>query len=219
MFVVARARRPRSAFVVGALALCLVVGPAVALAHFDTGLYTHEDCPVSDGDRVDPINFVFTDWGTWDRAERDLEYHMDWTNDQGGPQVFVDHGNCYEMTTQRASTCFLGGFDCDRNHIRLHPIHFDDGLGWTTVGDAHHEDWVGAAQCPPFGGHAVDQNGTAGSGFDQGRNDLFFWMDGQPGHSGFYTWWGNTQNFEQCDGGFAGSDGATVRMTTHQTIH
>lgn len=203
-------------FVLSITALALML-PSGSEAHFDTGHYTHDDCPASDSDRIDPINFYFSEWGTLERVTDNIGFHIGWDNQSGSPQSFVDHGNCSEMSAQRASDCGT----CTRFHIRLHPIHWDDGLGWTTVGDAHHEDWVFDPECnPPLGaGHAVDANGPSGSGFDQGRFELFFWFDGQPGHSGLYVWWGNTQNFQQCDDDYAGSDGATIRMTVHQGSH
>ncbi|MEJ7792242.1 MAG: hypothetical protein WKF65_09765 [Gaiellaceae bacterium] len=184
----------------------LVVGLASpALAHFDTGSYTHkEPCPGTTSNRIDPLNFIFQDWGTWQRAVASIETHAGWGNTSGSNQTFVDHGNCYNTTAHRADGTG------SRNHIRLHPIHYDTTLGYTTVGDAHHEDFV--ITC----GHAVDANGDRGSGFDQGRNNLFFALDGLPGHSGYYSWWGNTQNFQQCDGGYAGSDGNVVFMSQHQ---
>ena len=174
------------------LFVVLVIGCAAppALAHFDTGHYTHDDCPVVDNStRVDPINFIFRDWGTIDRAINTLEYHADWTDEEGTSQAFVDHGDCYEMAGQRSDAIVLSS----RNHIRLHPIHQDTGVGWTTVGDAHFEDTVGCdVSGPPFykPSHAVRENGPSGSGYDMARNDLFYWFDLEPGHSGHFSWWG-----------------------------
>jgi hypothetical protein len=180
----------------------------VAFAHFDSGLYTHSNCPADNYDRVDPINVVFWDWGTWDRAAHQIQTHTGWANDGGSTQTFVDHGDCYEMATQRAS----GGVLSSRLHIRLHPIHFDDALRWTTVGDAHHEDFVW------YCGHAVDANGANGSGFDQGRRQLRIAFE-NAGHGWSSRYWGNTQNFKQCDGDYAGSDGYTVFIRLHQLNH
>jgi hypothetical protein len=60
-------------------------------------------------------------------------------------------------------------------------------------------------------GDAVDANGSDGSGFDQGRCELgsSFNRQGFPIDHGN---WGNTQNFKQCDGDWAGSDGTGNRI-------
>ena len=193
--------------------LVLVCAPPPALAHFDTGHYTHKDCPADNFDRVDPINIVFRDWGTIGRAVNNLDFHPDWHDQEGTNQAFVDHGNCYDMADQRSSAIALQ----TRSHIRLHPIHFDDGgVGWTTVGDAHFEDIEGCGIKPS---HAVrEDEGPGGSGYDRARNDLFFTFDGF-GHSAWYAWWGNTQSMQQCDGQIASSDGNVVWITVHQGTH
>jgi hypothetical protein len=200
--------RSRAIILAGVVTAALATCVGVAFAHFNTGLYTHKDCPADNYDRVDAINLVFWDWGTWDRVGSQIESHAGWTNTGGSMQTFVDHGNCYEMVTQRAS----GSIASTRYHIRLHGIHFDDSLGWTTVGDAHHEDLVW------YCGHAVDSNGSNGSGFDQGRRQLRILFE-NAGHGWSSRYWGNTQNFKQCDGDYAGSDGYTVFIRLHQLNH
>jgi hypothetical protein len=194
--------------VAGVVVVALGVFARAAFAHFDTGYYTHSDCPADNYDRVDPINIVFWDWGTWDRAASQTESHAGWTWTGGSTQTFVDHGDCYDLTTQRASGSVLSS----RFHIRLHPIHWDDTLGWTTVGDAHHEDFVW------YCGHAVDANGSDGSGFDQGRRALRIAFE-NAGHGWYSRFWGNTQSFKQCDGDYASSDGYTVFIRLHQLNH
>ena len=87
----------------------------------------------------------------------------------------------------------------------------DDTLRWTTIGDAHHEDLT-------YCGHAVDANGSTGSGFDQGRRELRIQME-NGGHGWYSEFWGNTQNFQQCDGDYASSDGYTVFSRAHQINH
>lgn len=116
------------------------------------------------------------------------------------------------MHSQRASACGA----CARYHIRVRGQHSDTTLGYTATGDAYHEDWV--ASCLPSGWHAVDSNGPSGSGFDQGRGQLSNAMY-MGGHYYYYAWWGNTQNFRQCDGDYAGSDGSTAFIQLHQTNH
>ncbi len=196
--------------------LSLCVAAAVALtfassasAAFNTGYYTHGGCPGTSANRIDPINFFFYNWGTYDRSLSQMRTHAGWYDQGGSSQSFVDHStNCNTMIAQAAS----GGITSSRFHIRLHPIDYDAAYGWTTVGDAHHEDLVW------YCGHAVDQNGTNGSGFDQGRRQLRMAMEAG-GHAWTSTYWGNTQSFKQCDGGYASSDGYTVLVNTHQINH
>jgi hypothetical protein len=211
--LVARVKR-RSRWVLLIGAILSLAGATSASAHFNSGQYTHNGCPGLDTNRVDPLNIVFYNWGTWGRVTDSLQWHMGWTNDGGTTQYFVDHSSCYQMITQRAS----GSVTSSRFHVRLHPIHFDNVLGWTTVGDAHHEDIVtGFSGCWPAG-HAVDSNGSQGSGFDQGRQQIRVALQ-NGGHSWYSNFWGNTQNFKQCDSDWARSDGYTVFVNMHQAFH
>jgi hypothetical protein len=185
----------------------------------DTGLYTHNRCPIDPPrSRVDPINVVFYNWGTWDRVVRSLEYHAGWKNEDGSTQYFTDSRGCFDMNAQRAS----GSVSSSRFHLRLHQVPQDRMLGYLSVGDAHHEDFVtGFSGCwdnGGFGGHAVDSNGPEGSGFDRGRQELRQRM-AAGGHTWYREWWGNTQNFKQCDGDYARSDGYTVYVSHHQAYH
>ena len=99
--------------------------------------------------------------------------------------------------------------------MRVRGQHTDDDLGWTAVGAAHHEDLV---LFPVPCGHAVDSNGSRGSGFDQGRDELRDRF-AAAGHAWYRVWWGNTQSFKQCDGDYAASDGWTVFVQLHQVNH
>jgi hypothetical protein len=181
-----------------------------ALAHLDTtDRYTHRACPGTAANRTDPINVVFTTWGTWGRAESQIETHAGWTSTSGSPQSFADHGGCFSMHTQRASG--LG----TRFHVRVRGQHQDPALGWVAAAAAHHEDLV---FFPIPCGHAVDSNGPGGSGFDQGRDELER-RHVSAGHASFRVWWGNTQSFKQCDGDYAASDGWTVFVALHQVSH
>ena len=186
----------------------LLAGPATA--HFDaSSKYTHRGCPATFQNRVDPINVVFTTWGTWGRAANQIESHAGWTDTSGSAQSFVDHGSCFPMHAQRASG------SGSRFHVRVRGQHSDATLGWAATGDAHHEDLV---LFPIPCGHAVDSNGPSGSGFDQGRNALEAWF-ADAGHPTHRVWWGNTASFKQCDGAYAGSDGWTVYIGLHQVNH
>jgi hypothetical protein len=188
----------------------LAAGAGVAHAHFDRGApYTHEGCPASFENRVDPVNVVFTGWGTWGRAESQIESHAGWTATSGTTHSFVDHGACRPMHTQRASG------EGTRFQVRVRGQHPDAALGWTATGDAHHEDLV---VFPVPCGHAVDSNGPGGSGFDQGRDELVRRF-ASAGHPAERVWWGNTQSFKQCDGDYAASDGWVVLIELHQVNH
>ena len=200
----------------GALATLLVsvaaslVAVVAASAHVDPAdPYTHKACPASAENRVDPINVVFTGWGTWGRAVSQIESHVGWTATSGTEQSFTDHGLCYPMHAQRASG------EGSRFHVRLRGQHKDASLRWTTWGDAHHEDLV---FWPVPCGHAVDSNGAGGSGFDQGRDEVERGF-AAAGHATQRVWWGNTQSFKQCDGDYAASDGWTLFVELHQVNH
>jgi hypothetical protein len=188
----------------------LAAGAGAAHAHLDGGApYTHEGCPASFENRVDPVNVVFTGWGTWGRAESQIESHAGWTTTSGTTHSFVDHGACRPMHTQRASG------EGTRFHVRVRGQHPDAALGWTATGDAHHEDLV---VFPVPCGHAVDSNGPGGSGFDQGRDELARRF-ASAGHRTERVWWGNTESFKQCDGDYAASDGWVVLIDLHQVNH
>jgi len=205
---------PPAVLVVASTIALLVALPASARlgrsSHFDNSApYTHGGCPGTTSNRIDPLNVVFWDWGTYDRVFSQIQSHAGWNDDGGSSQTFVDHSTCYAMHGQRASS----GIASTRFHIRIRGQHSDPSLGWTATGDAHHEDLV--ITC----GHAVDSNGPSGSGFDQGRNTLRTYFS-NAGHSiSTNNFWGNTQNFKQCDGDLAGSNGYTTFIQLHQVNH
>jgi hypothetical protein len=122
-----------------------------------------------------------------------VQHHTGWGFTDGSSQTNRKHNDCQGMSGQRASAQTPNS----RFHIRFFDAHSDGNGTNYTVGDAHHEK----APC-----HAVDWNGSNGSGFDQGAQELKYYMY-TGGHSYYYYWWGNTDNFRQCDGGTAGSDG------------
>jgi len=201
---------PRILLTVSLAASAVVVGAVPALAHFDASdRYTHHSCPASVTNRTDPVNVVFTTWGTWGRAANQVEAHAGWTSSSGSPQSFVDHAGCFAMHMQRASG--LGS----RFHVRVRGQHQDPALGWVAVAAVHHEDLV---LFPIPCGHAVDSNGAGGSGFDQGRDELERRLVAA-GHISSRVWWGNTQSFKQCDGDYAASDGWTALVSLHQVNH
>ena len=110
--------------------MCVCLGLAAgafaapAFAHFDqTSKYTYKGCPGTQANRVDPLNVVFTTWGTWGRAVSQTVSHAGWMDTSGSTQYFVDHGSCYPMHAERASGTFT------RFHIRIRGQHWDDALG------------------------------------------------------------------------------------------
>jgi hypothetical protein len=187
-----------------------LVAVAGAAAHLDQASpYTHLSCPGVAQSRTDPVNVVFHGWGTWGRAQSQVASHAGWDASSGAGQVFVDHGACSPQHAQRASG------EGSRYHVRIRGQHWSDALGWAAAGAAHHEDLV----LFPFPcGHAVDANGPAGSGFDQGRDELVARL-AAAGHGSFRTWWGNTQSFRQCDGDYAASDGWVAFVVLHRMNH
>lgn len=192
------------------VALGMAVAGTPAQAHFDgTDRYTHRACPATAGNRSDPINVVFTSWGTWGRAASQIESHTGWTATSGSTQYFFDHGGCFQLHAQRASG------HASRFHVRIRGQHWDPVLGWAAAAGAHHEDLV---LFPIPCGHAVDSSGPGGSGFDQGRDELARRFTGA-GHSSSRVWWGNTQSFKQCDGDYAASDGWAALIELHQVNH
>jgi hypothetical protein len=210
----------------GALAWALLGGSA-GRAHFQTYEYTLRGCPAAYERQVDPINIVYTGYADAARTVNHIGHHTSWDRGGGGTQSFSSHGVCGEMYAQKATGCGvfnLGTIACDRFHIRVKKTYHSDGtLGATTRGDAHHEDWVDSVwtDCWP-GNHAVDSNGSNGSGFDQGRRQMrMAFRDGYDAgnHWWFSRYWGNTRNFKQCDGDYAGSDGYTVYIRLHKALH
>jgi hypothetical protein len=200
----------RLGLVAALVTLGVAVAAAPALAHFDaTDPYTHRACPATPGNRSDPVNVVFTSWGTWGRAVDQIESHAGWTATSGSTQYFVDHGGCFRLHAQRASA------HGSRFHVRMRGQHWGPELGWAASAGAHHEDLV---LFPLPCGHAVDSSGPGGSGFDQGRDELVLRF-ASAGHSTSRVWWGNTQSFKQCDGDYAASDGWTALIELHQVSH
>lgn len=183
----------------------------------ESGFYdmSGSDCP-SDG-HTDPVGALFV--GTQAYAANvasQVANHAGWSDGSSSDHwLWVHLGNnqygCRKTNEQRADHGDLP--PSGRYHIRLWWIPASGGDQKKTVGTPHHEDfrWV----CfPPS--HAVDSNGSDGSGFDRGRHalkDAFI----QGGHGVSSEYWGNTANFHQCDGDWAGSDGWGVRITVNHT--
>lgn len=160
------------------------------------------------------MNVIFFHKAHWWEVDSAIRARAGW--EYGGlrhstprDQDFYTHG-CQQLDTHKAD----GSAVESRFHIRLkenydeYPDASTVGPDYATGGDAHHEDIIfrGFAEFPC---HAVDK-GTAreptpnGSGFDQGRREL---ENSFTGHYNYAVYVGNTREFLQCDGDFAGSDG------------
>ena len=92
------------------IAACAAVGAVfltvagIARAHVDvTEPYLHRGCPAGPATRVDPVNVVFHDWGTWGRAVTQIEAHAGWADTSGSTLSLVEHGSCVPQHAQRAS--------------------------------------------------------------------------------------------------------------------
>jgi hypothetical protein len=156
------------------------------------------------GGAIDPVNLVFDgSAGTPTNTLQEIQGHSGWSNTSGSAQALYVNGApgyyvCRRMNGQRASA----GSTSSRYHVRVYGI--PGASGRLVAGSAHHEDFVW------YCGHAVDKNGSNGSGFDQGRRQLVNKFQASGTHSTTGKWWGNTRNFRQCDGDLAGSDGIGV---------
>jgi hypothetical protein len=197
----------------------LVVGaPALAFPEFSRPYTqpTDGDCV---GDGIDPINvYFFGERAGIDGVLNNMHQHTAWDSSGGSPQRLmrkIDDNpldyRCHTMDDQRANESIVES----RYHTRLWFIPASSGATKKTVGDAHHEDWVIWAPwnpCGPPGKHAVDSNGDNGSGFDQGRHRLKEVFDNH-NHYVESHYWGNTQNFKQCDGDWAARTATERRLT------
>ena len=198
--------------------------PSAAAAHFNSGLYSHRANNCSS--RSDPITVVFYAYATGSRTLNHIKAHTGWGGGSGGGQYFASHGICGAGTQHAESGLFT------RYHIRMRKTYDGDTTwrGTTTVGTPHHEDWIDTINeldCWP-GNHAVDKGGVSqpypynqgNSGFDQGRKRIFNALYGQSGHTyALSENWGNTQEFKQCDGDWAGSNGTVFWFRIPNSSH
>lgn len=182
----------------------LAVAPAQAYAFpWFSGEYTIGGSNCAENLK-DPVNAVFKGNRGAAAAARNTVVHTGWSNTSGGTQslwVVKDAGpvwTCQAMKYQRASGSW------SRFHVRYWRVPESSGDSKLSPATPHHEDFV--VSCP---GHAVDSNGPTGSGFDWGRRELVDKFQ-NGGHTAEGKWWGNTQNFKQCDDDWAGSDGVGV---------
>jgi hypothetical protein len=189
-----------------------LVFPATADAHFESGLYSHTGSGCNS--RTDPITVVFYGYATAERSNNHIRFHSGWGGGTGGGQYFASHGICGATTHHAESGTG------SRYHIRMRKTYDNDASwGTTTAGTPHHEDLIW------YCGHAVDKGGVnlgegLWSGFDQGRDRIYGILYGKSGHAfGGSTNWGNTQEFKQCDGDWAGSHGSVFWFRMPSTSH
>ncbi len=200
----------RLVLLAGALGAGLLV-PGLAQAHFQSGLYSHTGSACSS--RTDPVTVVFYYKATALISNNHIRTHTGWGGGSGGGQYFASYGVC-GATTRHAESGSRTRF-----HIRMRKTYHEDGTwGITTIGTPHHEDLT-------YCGHAVDKGGVdkgegLWSGFDQGRSRIYNALYGKSGHAfaGSVNW-GNTQEFRQCDGDYAGSHGQVYWFRMPGTLH
>jgi hypothetical protein len=210
--------------VAAAVAAALALPAGEARADFNIGYYTHDTC-VNWSDpntRVDPINFVFFQWGTIARVENQLYTHAGangyyWYNHEGTLQYFISHSSCNAQYYQYADN----NVGSSREHFREYPIHSaGEPLGYTMITDAHHDHlvWCGGPS------HAVDPPGWQpgignGGGFDYGQWMVYRMFYAQTNHSTYQIYFGNTQQMRQCNGWIAWDNGYAQMMQAHQVNH
>lgn len=180
-----------------ALSLAALALTASASAHFDSGQYSHNSSGCNSP--VNPVSMVFYNQGTADNAIYHVYHHSGWDGtviEQG--QYFA---SIYHLVCRFQNGASADGYVFEtRHHVRFRQSYDADGtFGITTVGTPHFEKKVGC-------GHAVYPTSNGVSGFDTARRDLGDSM-GAGGHNTWYVGWGNTQNFTQCNGWIAASNG------------
>lgn len=192
---------------VGVIAALLAVAHAGQASHAinSTLHYSFKNGACTTANRVDPVTVVFTNLATTDRVNQNVNQHTDLDHGASpGPQHFGFSGACLEQTVDKSSCAQIA---CTRWHIRGRQATATHATyGTTTQSTPHHEDWIVGSGCG-VGNHAVDAGTGGNSGFDQGREHIF---DGfiQGGHTWESSFWGNTQQFPQCDGELAASSGS-----------
>jgi hypothetical protein len=185
-----------------------------------------------EGSKSDPVGVIFR--GKHAGPSNVSTYVTDeagwgWTENDGAQGLLVHQADgSYQCRATDASNAQHSVYGLNsRFHVRLWYVPGSAGGGEVkTVGTPHHEDWITAS---PFnhcrgatgvGSHAVDKGGVnqaLSSGFDQGRHELRGWLGRR--HAWESENWGNTAEFEQCDGDMAGSDGYGVIIWINRSMH
>jgi hypothetical protein len=189
--------------VCGAVMVGLAV-PALSQAHFVQSSYAFGANACVVAQRSDPVTMIFYGFpATSHNVDTEVQRQAGWIYHTGGDQWLQSHGLCNHFDVQDASQITLTRF-----HTRLWQMPgLDLKNRFITYATPHHEDFVILGGCGFPGNHAVDANGSLGSGFDQGRNRLTGDFVAAGYSIGDVQFWGNTQTFRQCDGDDASSNG------------
>ncbi len=191
--------------------------PPDIIPNVHQGYYTYSAEPCATASRVDPITVIFHgSFGHYAdvRSHAALADHGGWNWNGGANQYFSDHYDCEPMNDDAATLPDWLPIN-DRWHMRYNEgPDYDPVRGWYTVASPHFEDLIWDWPWdPPIVCHAVKENdpvtGTGG-GFNMGRDEIttnWSWMAGDTHYLTWWEYWGNIQRFQQCDGGYAWSNG------------
>jgi hypothetical protein len=156
-------------------------------------------------------------WG-WEFAENDHRQGLEVHEPNG------EYG-CSQTDAARAEATEDG--PNSRYHVRLWYVPASAGTGEAkTVGTPHHElyrnpvEYHNCEGVTGLGNHAINHGGInqqGESGFDMGRHRLREAFESR--HATEVEMWGNTVEFEQCDGGMAGSDGHGITIWINNSLH
>jgi len=230
MLILSLARRRTGSAVLVAVATLLAVAlvgasKADAIGLGPAGWYSFGASNCNGDSRSDPIGVLFRGRrASASNVAKQVKLHTTlldpwsgWIHDVSKGQylwVLLNGGgyDCREANESVAEASDAGPYS--RFHTRLWFIPATNGSSeLKTIGTPHHEDWITynplnnhCTGVTGAGSHAVDQNGSNGSGFDQGRHKLKEAFE-EGGHKVESEEWGNTEEIEQCDEGLAGSNG------------
>ena len=198
--------RPLWLSAIGVSLALVLFAPSRGDAHFVQSSYAFgaNGCTVEQ--RSDPVTMIFYgSLGTAAYSDATVRSFAGWTWRTGNDQWLQSHGLCNQFNFQDASAITL-----TRYHVRLWQMPgLDLKDRYVTYATPHHEDFVIGGGCGIPGNHAIDANGSQGSGFDQGRTQLGT-IIGRTYPLGDIQNWQNTQTFRQCDGDLASSNGLVL---------
>jgi sugar lactone lactonase YvrE len=228
------------AALVAALAIGLS-GPAKAnsIGLGPSGWYSFGASDCNEGSRSDPIGVLFRGKrASAHNVANQIKLHANWNYDVSKGQYLwvLLNGGSYDCRDASESVAEAPDFSTldnpnpanSRYHIRLWFIPATNGSSeLKTIGTPHHEDWKWnipfvnhCGGVTGFGNHAIDEGGIhqhKDSGFDQGRHKLKEGFE-NGGHLVQSEEWGNSTEIEQCDGGWAGSDGWGLNIWVNHAI-
>lgn len=162
--------------VIAVLLYFAVVGLSTVYADFNVDDRIYRDSGCSAGNRADPVNVLFWNFGDNNHSVNHFMEHVGWNNPLG-VMMYLKHHNqlCQGNTAQRASDCPT----CSRDHLRFFNVNDDDpGLGLWTAG-AIHFDQVCLWQ-------------HIGRSFNIERDNLLFFFSQGPDHPTQNIQWVNS---------------------------